>query len=86
MLCVRLVHRVFGASVDIERPLDGLLDEAVRENRARMIEHQAISFSGCWPQTAPDHLAIEAHMPGRPGQDQTLHLRLIPALGQHHAI
>ena len=81
-----LVRRAGGSVLRIERPLDRILDEAVPEHGAAVIEHDRVGLAVGRPQHAADHLAVQAHLLGRPRQDAAADLGHVPALGQHHAI
>ena len=45
-----------GFLVGVERPLNTVLDKAVTENGAAMIEHDRVSLATGRPQHASDHL------------------------------
>ena len=76
----------FGASIGIERPFDVILDKAVAKHGAGMIEHDGVGLAVGGPQHAADHLPVQAHLVGRPGQDAAADLGHVPAFGQHHAV
>ena len=77
---------ILRVAVGIERPLDEILGEAEPVGDTGMIDDDAVGLVRCRAESAADHLAVEAHLLGRPRQDQAAERRHIPALGQHHAV
>ena len=54
--------------------------------RAAVVEDDRVGLAVGRPQHPADHLAIEAHLLGRAGEDGAADLGHVPALGQHHAV
>ena len=86
MFASRGVGWTFGASIRIERPLDRILDEAVAEHGAAVIEHDGVGLAVGRSQHAADHLPVQAHLLRRARQDAAADFRHVPALGEHHAV
>lgn len=74
------------ALLRIERPFDVILDKTMSEHGPAMIEDYRVNLAGGGPQRAPNHLAIEAHLARRPGENLASDLGHIPTLGQNHAV
>src|SRR5262249_20722721 len=80
------VHGAFSLAIWIERPLDGILGEAVPKHSTRVVQDDGVSLAVGRAQHPTDHLAIQTHFACGPRQNAAAHFRHIPALGQHHAV
>jgi len=65
-LAALTMRRTFGATIRIERPCNFILDEAMAEYRAAVIEDDAVGLAIGGPQNATDHLAVQTHFARRP--------------------
>ena len=74
-----LMRRALGAAIGIERPVHPILNEAVAENGARMIEHDRISLAIGRPQNPADHLPKQTHFFRGPGENAAADFGRIPA-------
>ena len=81
-----LMRRTLGAAIRIERPVNSILNEAVPEDGAAVIEDDGVGLAFGRTQYPADHLAIEPHLLRRSRQDAATDLRHIPAFGEHHAV
>ena len=74
-----LMRRALGAAVGIERPVHSILDEAVTENGARMIENDRVGLVRRRPQNSTDHLPKQTHFFRGPGENAATDFGRIPA-------
>ena len=78
--------RALGAPIRGERPGYRLLDKAVLEGGAGVVEDEGIALAGEGTQHAAHHLSKKAHASRRPRDDDAGRRRAVPALGQNRAI
>ena len=75
-----------GLRIRVERPLNGILHEAMLKDGTGVVEDQRVGLVRSWAKHAANHLAIQAERLRRTRQHTAGNVGLIPALGQHHAV
>src|SRR5262249_28414521 len=75
------LRRVDRTPVNVERPLDMILGQAMPVDGAAVVENDGVRLAFRGAQNSPNHLSEQSKLLGRTSKDQTVNGRHIPALG-----
>src|SRR5262249_1055774 len=81
-----VLRRVLGSLIDVERPLDMILGQAMAIDRAAVVEDDDVVLARRGTKATADHLPEQAHLFGRTREDDAADLGTIEPLRQHHAV